>query len=244
MSILNHYFHNNYIICFVAIKLKMQYELGEYNDMVRILGAQGMNEGRAAQEYRRLYENHRDRLPDRNVFVRLRDSMRADVVLLPPRRANAGRQRLRNDEEILENMNANPTTSTRRAGFHFQTAHSTVFRVFREDIQHPFHNRTVQNLHDVDYDRRVLYAEWFNDRYDEEPDDFYRSILYTDESPFTQDPCVNTHNDHVWAHENPHCVVATHRQNRFKINVWAGLSMNLLYVQPSNRLIRCNRCAC
>ncbi|GFV40804.1 uncharacterized protein TNCV_2590511 [Trichonephila clavipes] len=40
--------------------------------------------------------------------------------------------------------------------------------------------------------------------------------------PFTREGIFNTHNDHIWAVENPHAndVVA---QIRFSVNVWAGI---------------------
>jgi hypothetical protein len=53
--------------------------------------------------------------------------------------------------------------------------------------------------------------------------EFVSNILFTDEARFTRDGVVNVHNTHVYAHENPHEIIAGHHQQQWGINLWAGI---------------------
>ena len=50
----------------------------------------------------------------------------------------------------------------------------------------------------------------------------------TDECCFTRNGISNYHNSHVWAYENPHAIHQSNFQQRFQINVWAGIIGNNL----------------
>lgn len=50
----------------------------------------------------------------------------------------------------------------------------------------------------------------------------------TDESCFTRDGAVNFHNSHVWAEENPRAFRQCRYQQRFSLNMWAGIVNNTL----------------
>ncbi|XP_039303571.1 uncharacterized protein LOC120357432 [Solenopsis invicta] len=54
-------------------------------------------------------------------------------------------------------------------------------------------------------------------------DHFLRRILWTDECTFRSDGRINTHNEHHYAEENPHCRKEMHIQGQFHINVWMGI---------------------
>ena len=51
----------------------------------------------------------------------------------------------------------------------------------------------------------------------------FHDILFTDECRFTRDAVLNYRNSHVWDDENPHATHAHGFQQRFGINVWAGI---------------------
>lgn len=57
---------------------------------------------------------------------------------------------------------------------------------------------------------------------------FLSSILFTDEARFGVEGVFNLHNEHCWCDENPHLPVEHGFQNRFSINVWAGIIENYL----------------
>ncbi|GFV60961.1 uncharacterized protein TNCV_4716151 [Trichonephila clavipes] len=61
-------------------------------------------------------------------------------------------------------------------------------------------------------------------------------VLFTDEATFTWSGMFNMHNSHLWAHVNPHGTITHAYQERFSINVWAGIVHNNLvgpYILPS-----------
>lgn len=52
---------------------------------------------------------------------------------------------------------------------------------------------------------------------------FLNRILFTDEAIFGRDGPFNSRNTHVWAEENPHAMHIRNHQDRFSVNVWAGI---------------------
>ena len=52
---------------------------------------------------------------------------------------------------------------------------------------------------------------------------FHNSVLFTDELSFTKECLFNTHNEHVWAGNNPHLTTLSKYQERFSVNVSAGI---------------------
>ena len=52
---------------------------------------------------------------------------------------------------------------------------------------------------------------------------FYNSILWTDESKFTNNGIMNKQNNRFWDDTNPHWSRVTNFQTVWGINVWCGL---------------------
>lgn len=119
-------------------------------------------------------------------------------------------------ERILDYFHEHPTASTRQAGRLFGISHMAVWRVLKNDNQHPFHYRRCQELNPLDYEPRVAFSEWLLQ-------DVTRNILWTDECTFTRRGLFNQHNRHMWAHENPMLMEEDSFQHRFSLNVWAGI---------------------
>ena len=44
-----------------------------------------------------------------------------------------------------------------------------------------------------------------------------------DEVSFTREGIFNTHNEHVWAVSNPHLTASRKYQEKFSVNLWAGI---------------------
>lgn len=78
-----------------------------------------------------------------------------------------------------------------------------------------------------DYPARLQYANWFIQQHNLNLN-FSNLILFTDEAGFTRDGIINSHNLHFWADENPHAIIQTKHQQRFIVNVWAGIIGNTL----------------
>jgi hypothetical protein len=53
-------------------------------------------------------------------------------------------------------------------------------------------------------------------------------VFFTDEAAFTRDDTVNFHNLHTWTEISPHNILESSHQQRFSLNVWAGVLGNQL----------------
>lgn len=60
---------------------------------------------------------------------------------------------------------------------------------------------------------------------DVDDNEFLKRILWTDESSFNREGITNLHNLHHWApgDQNPHVTRQTSFQQKFSVNVWAGV---------------------
>lgn len=54
-------------------------------------------------------------------------------------------------------------------------------------------------------------------------DAFLKNILWSDEAVFGSNGCMNRHNEHHYAEQNPHCIRNTNIQGRWTVNVWLGI---------------------
>lgn len=82
-----------------------------------------------------------------------------------------------------------------------------VWKMLKEDGQHPSHCRRMQCLQPNDYATRVAFSQWIVDRVCEEPD--FLKVLFTDECSFHRTGVLNAHYEHV---------KPSHFQHRWRIN--------------------------
>src|ERR1043166_7844808 len=97
-----------------------------------------------------------------------------------------------------------------------------VNRVIREERLHPFHYQPVQALQDADCPQRVDFCRWLLQK-DHSDRNFLKKILWSDETIFTREGIFNQHNLHVYSHQNPHATRQMCFQQRWSVNVWAGI---------------------
>ncbi|XP_048006642.1 uncharacterized protein LOC125241966 [Leguminivora glycinivorella] len=99
-----------------------------------------------------------------------------------------------------------------------------MWSVLRANDKHAFHYTPVQGLQEGDPARRF---EFFKFLMHTDVDDiqFLQRILWTDESCFNREGITNLHNLHHWASkdQNPHVKRPTSFQQKFSVNVWAGV---------------------
>lgn len=213
-------------VCVKVFKFVMAYSNSEYTDMVLAYGESGQN-GRAA---RRLYEERFPdrRLPSHTIFHRLVGRLR-DTGTLSAKRPNAGApRRVRTpsfEEDILHRFENNPGTSTRSEAHDVGVSHRTVWQVVHEQQLYPYRAQKVQAMGPADHPLRTNFSQWYIGQVEANPE---FCILFTDEAHFTQDGIFNTHNTHAWSDQNPHTSFVTARQDRFSVNVWAGIVDNHL----------------
>lgn len=185
----------------------------------------GLADGNAA-EARRLYQERfpNRRCPDRKTFENIHRLL-CEYGTFKPRGGNGGRPRSttpEEEEEILDSVEDTPQISTRQVARQVAIPHWIVWKVLREQGLYPYHLQPVQALLQTDYPARVTFCQWFLEQCVGNPD-FSGCIFFTDEAQFTRDGIINFHNQHVWADDNPHAVVPSRSQQRFSLNIWAGI---------------------
>lgn len=195
----------------------------EYTDMILIYGETRQNSVAARDLYAERFPNRRH--PACKTIVdavyRLRDT--GSVI---PRFEGRGLQKSRRvllaEENILNMVDVDPGVSTTTLAREVNVSQTTVQKILKTNLLHPYHIQRVQRLTELDFPRRAAFCEWFQRSEGQQPD-LASAILFTDESTFTKDGILNYHNLHHWAYENPHDIQQGASQVRISVNVWAGL---------------------
>jgi hypothetical protein len=196
----------------------------EYTEMLIIYGESGRNANAAERLYRERFPNRLH--PSSNVILRLINRVRNSGSVVPNRKGVGGIDRTvrtpNTEDEVLETFNEDGTRSIRNVANTMGLTKSTVQRILRDNRMHAYHYTKVQHLLPEDYAPRVEFCTWLLEQHAENPI-FLKKILFTNESYFSRQGTFNSHNFHVWATENPHEVFIRSFQNRFSINLWAGI---------------------
>ena len=129
------------------------------------------------------------------------------------------------EEEILDIVANDPSTSTRRIARQVGVSHFVVHRTLKEQLLYPYHVQRVQALTPTDFAPRQNFCEWFLQKINGDAN-FLSRILATNEATFPRDGIVNFYNLHSYAEENPHQIVQSKFQHRFSVNVWGGIIGN------------------
>lgn len=211
------------------------YSTREMADMMFCYGqANGSNLG-ARNLYAAKYP-HRRR-PSVKMFSTLFQRL-SDTGSFAPRTQDRGRPRTTRtpdlEQRVLEHVEENPGTSVRRISAVEGVAKSVVWNILHEQLLYPYHVQRVQALQPHDRPGRMQFCQWFLQMCAHDPH-FTAKVLFTDEAGFTRDGIVNFHNTHVWADANPYALEERRNQQRFCINVWAGIHGDRLigpYVLP------------
>lgn len=191
----------------------------------------GMARGNSA-EARRLYqERHPDRpVPHHNLFQRIHQRLWENGSF-KRNTADTGRpMEVANpqvEEAVLNEIDENPTTSTRRIAHNLNLSHSTVWRILKRQLLYPYHIQRVQALLPRDFPPRLAFCRWMQDQIAQNPE-FGAEVMFTDEASFSKDGIINFHNNHIWAEENPHEIAEGRHQQQFSVNVWAAIVGNHL----------------
>nr|CAH7726603.1 unnamed protein product [Callosobruchus chinensis] len=141
---------------------------------------------------------------------------------LPNHERGGGRPAKPEEDEVLEAVEEDPSTSLRAIEITTGVPKSTAHRILKRHELHPYHVQRVQTLLPADYQRRVNFSRTILERYRDDPF-FLTKILWSDESTFKKDGYMNMHNYHEWHVENPHLTRQDRSQYRFKVNMWTEI---------------------
>lgn len=193
----------------------------EYFDMIMCYGEARGSAHRALRLYREKFPNRRHPA-NGDVIVRAAYRIRNNLSVVP---INHRESAVPMDTElILQRFREDPGTSTRVVGRQLGLSHTTVHKVLKKNKRFPYRVKPVQALSPADYDRRVEFCNLLLDLQNNDPN-FIKKIIWSDESLFTRNGLWNRRTVHFWARKghNPRFIRETSFQNRWTINVWAGI---------------------
>ncbi|GFQ91022.1 DUF4817 domain-containing protein [Trichonephila clavata] len=180
---------------------------------------------RTAREYARRYPSRHH--PDVNVIRRLDDRLRNMGSIWPtadlhdtgiPRSGLTVAQA----NPILHRVEETPEVSTRALVREMTSTTSTVLRLLRYEGLYPFQYTTMQGLKPDDCQKRVAFCEWLLQQQNTD-NGFIAHILWTNEACFSRNGVFNHHNSHMWSQVNPRAIWPQKHQERWCLNVWAGI---------------------
>jgi transposase len=200
------------------------YSFEEYADMIFIYGLCNGNARHAARKYRQRYPNRRH--PHFQTFSRSFRRLRETgaVCLSNGGRGIPNRHNIEDEERVIDEVQNDPTTSTRRVARQLDLSRNFVWRILKQEQLHPYHIHRVQSLHPGDAEQRVTFCEWLLHQLAHNPN-FANYVLWTDEAQFSRDGINNLHNYHHWSLDNPHATKILAFKVDFHVTFGQGILM-------------------
>ena len=181
--------------------------------------------GRNMQDACRLYA---ERFPDRRhpgirSFYRVVHQFSEEGSVQPKKRQ---RRRTVTGEEneitVLASIANTPQVSSRALSHDLGISRTSVLRILKRHKFHPYHISLHQELHGDDFQNRVIFCRWAREQLQNDGN-FFRRVLFSDESTFTNYGTVNRHNMHYWSVDNPRWLREVESQRQWTVNVWCGI---------------------
>lgn len=198
------------------------YAIHERVDMVLCIGECLENCLLASKVYAQKYPDRRH--PQKEVFERLLNRFHA-TGNVAYEKVNKNKTVIGdnvNELDVLLSVTENPNISTRKISVELEISQTSVCRILKTNHFHPYHIQLHQHLTEQDYGNRLNFCLWTLDKVGEDPD-FFKNVLFTDESTFHNNGLVNRHNFHYYDTENKHLFRTVDRQHRWSVNVWGGI---------------------
>lgn len=197
----------------------------EMVDMIFVLGECQRNPLLASRVYAQRYPERRH--PQTVSFQKLLERFvnSAGSVAYSTKNYNGRVVNEENEFVVLGSVQENPRVSTREISRTTGISATSVRRILKKHKYHPFHIQLHQELRQRDFAVRQEFCQWAMNRLDED-EDFFKYVLFSDESTFHKNGFVNRHNCHYYDTENPHEIQASLSQFRWSLNVWGGVLGN------------------
>ncbi|CAH2088862.1 unnamed protein product [Euphydryas editha] len=130
------------------------------------------------------------------------------------------RPRQHDDDIVLAEVEADPTTSVRKISSRIGIATRTVNKILKREKLHTFHYKRVQSLLPRGYPLRLAFCRRMLRKIRNEL--YFFDKIWSDESSCKKDGYFNMHILHSWL-TNPHLVRENRSQYQFKINLWSEI---------------------
>lgn len=184
--------------------------------MILIYGECRKNSVLAVQMYTQRFPERRH--PSRHYFKKLERKMRRE-----PRVQN--QEFIVNEEleiNVLGTVSHNRSASVREIAEGLGSNRETVRRILKKHNYRSLKYNLHQHLYEGDSIRRIVFCEWLINKFQRD-NNFAFNILFSDESRFTNNAMFNRQNVRYWSQQNQRLVRQGRFQERFGINVWAGI---------------------
>lgn len=215
MSLSKFYFFETFEMDILSLQEKIE--------IILIYGEARRSVSRAIRLYAERHPG--ERVPSRCSIYRIVQHFKTDGNVGTTKRnrrrivTNAGGA---NEVNILAAVNVNPHVSTRELERESGISRSSILRILKQHKFHPYHIKLLQELHGDDFNRRLAFCNWARNKVMQN-NEFFLSVLFTDECSFTNRGEVNRHNMHYWSKENPHWLREVEHQRQWSVNVWCGI---------------------
>lgn len=200
----------------------MKYENYEKWDMIVCFIQTGENAEAASNLYYERYPERRQ--PFRDIFARLRRNLidGGQFEKKRPKLYESNRDKEFDEVVVLGAVENNPKTSTRNLKILTGLPRTSVRRILKKHKFKPYRTRRVHQLRPGDFERRMVFCQWFLERCNQVRD-FSLNCIWTDEAYVNSAGIFNRYNSYTWAQQNPHSIVEQRSQGRFGFSVWAGV---------------------
>lgn len=198
-----------------------RHTVDEKIEMIFLYGEARRNLQQARNLYAEKFPNRRT--PSKMSFSRIIKQFSEDGSVQPKKHARK-RTATTEDHEIvvLAAVHNDPHVSSRTLADDAGMSKSSILRILKRYHFHPYHISLHQALHGNDFMHRMTFCRWAQDKL-QHNNNFFLTVLFSDESSFSNYGEVNRHNMHYWAVENPHWLREVEHQRRWSVNVWCGI---------------------
>lgn len=198
----------------------MNFSKEELVDMVFILGVSYKNCLLATRLYHEAFPGRRQ--PRKEAFEKLLERfVRTGNVAYEKSERTKTAYTEENQLTVLLKVAEDPHKSQRQIANESDMSRRTIQRALKGNKMHPYHIQLMQELNDQDYNSRMNFCEWAQQKIQQERY-FFDYVLFADESTFHRNGNVNRHNFHYYSTTNPH-LIRTTSQTRWSLNVWGGI---------------------
>lgn len=198
----------------------MRYNTSELVDMIYILGECLKNALLASRVYAQRYPNRRH--PEARVFEQVMNRFQRTGNVRYEKETRKTCISEENKMNVILSVVEDPQISCRTISNNFMMTKSTVNNILRKEKFHPYHIKLNQDLKPTDFQKRVDFCVWANNKILQDPV-FMNVFLMSDEASFSSCGQVNRHNFHYYDKENPYFHRNIDHQYRQTVNVWGGI---------------------
>lgn len=199
-----------------------RYSKAEMIDMLNTLASNGYQLRPSKREYLNRYPDRRQ--PSlttlKKLGVRFNETGNVDYK----KRVVVNKPVLNEENQlrVLLSIQETPVQSTKSRSEALDMSYTSVKRILQNHKVHPYRISYHQKLIPGDKEKRVDFCSWAIEKAYQNAE-FFRNVLFTDESTFRSDRTMNRHNIRYYSQQNPTWRGEIMKQGRWSVNVWGGI---------------------